>query len=58
VDVQKAQSKGKTGKADLAISTIAKLYAEEKESRDSNAVPHITVLRKMWFILPIFGSRA
>jgi transposase len=37
VDAQKAQPKGKTGKADLAISTIAKLYAVEKESRDSDA---------------------
>lgn len=37
VDAQKAQPKGKAGKADLAISTIAKLYAVEKETRDSDA---------------------
>jgi transposase len=30
VDAQRAQPKGKTGKADLAISTIEKLYAVEK----------------------------
>ena len=33
----KKQPKGKTGKADLAISIIAKLYAVEKEARDSDA---------------------
>jgi transposase len=37
VEAQKAQPKGKTGKADLTISTIAKLYAVEKVIRDSDA---------------------
>jgi transposase len=38
VGTQKAQPKDKTGKADLAISTIAKLYAVEEESRESDAI--------------------
>jgi transposase len=33
IDAQKATPKGKTGKADLAISYIARLYAIEKEIR-------------------------
>lgn len=37
VDAQKAQPKGKSGKADMAISLIAKLYAVEKQNRDSDA---------------------
>lgn len=36
-DAKKAQPKGKTGKADMAISFIAKLYAVEKHSKDSDA---------------------
>jgi len=36
-DAQKAQPKGKTGKADMAISFIAKLYAVEKQMKDSDA---------------------
>lgn len=36
-DAQKAQPKGKTGKADMAINFIARLYAVEKQSRDSDA---------------------
>ena len=35
VEAQKAQPKGKTGRADLAISLIAKLYAVEKRHRAS-----------------------
>lgn len=37
VDAQKAQPKGKSGKADMAIGLIAKLYAVEKQNRDSDA---------------------
>ena len=37
VEAQKAQPKGKSGKADMAISLIAKLYAVEKQHRDSDA---------------------
>jgi transposase len=36
-DAQKAQPKGKTGKADMAINFIAKLYGVEKQSKDSDA---------------------
>ena len=37
IDAQKSQVKGKTGKADIAINFIAKLYAVEKHTKDSNA---------------------
>lgn len=37
IEAQKAQPKGKTGKADMAISFIAKLYAAEKEKKTSDA---------------------
>lgn len=37
IDAQKAQPKGKTGKADMAISFIAKLYATEKQTKTSDA---------------------
>lgn len=37
VEAQKAQPKGKTGRADLAISLIAKLYAVEKRHKGSDA---------------------
>jgi len=37
IDAQKAQPKGKTGKADMAINFIAKLYAVEKQTKDSDA---------------------
>lgn len=36
IDAQKAQPKGKTGKADMAIGFIAKLYAVEKQHKDSD----------------------
>lgn len=36
IDAQKAQPKGKTGKADMAISFIAKLYAVEKQHKGSD----------------------
>ncbi len=36
-DAKKVQPKGKTGKADMAINFIAKLYAVEKHSKDSDA---------------------
>ncbi len=36
-DAQKAQPKGKTGKADMAINFIAKLYAVEKQEKASDA---------------------
>ncbi len=36
-EAQKAQPKGKTGKADMAVNFIAKLYAVEKQTRDSDA---------------------
>jgi len=37
IEAQKAQPKGKTGKADMAISLIAKLYAIEKSVQFSDA---------------------
>jgi transposase len=37
IDAQKAQPKGKTGKADMAISFIGKLYGAEKQTKDSGA---------------------
>ena len=37
VDAQKAQPKGRSGRADSAISKIAKLYAVEKRHRDSDS---------------------
>ena len=37
IEAQKAQPKGKTGKADMAISFIAKLYAVEKQTKNSDA---------------------
>ena len=37
MDAQKAQPKGKTGKADMAINFIGKLYAVEKQTKDSDA---------------------
>lgn len=37
VEAQKAQPKGKTGRADQAIQLIAKLYAVEKRERNSDA---------------------
>lgn len=37
VEAKKAQSKGKTGKADMAINYIAKLYAVEKQEKTSDA---------------------
>lgn len=37
IEAQKAQPKGKTGKADMAINFIAKLYAVEKQTKDSDA---------------------
>ncbi len=36
-EAKKAQPKGKTGKADMAINYIAKLYAVEKQAKDSDA---------------------
>jgi len=36
VEAQQAQPKGKTGRADHAVATIAKLYAVEKRAKDSN----------------------
>ena len=36
VDAQKAQPKGKAGRADSALSLIAKLYAVEKRHKDSD----------------------
>jgi transposase len=36
-EAQKAQPKAKTGKADMAISFIAKLYAVEKQQKDGDA---------------------
>jgi hypothetical protein len=36
IDAKKAQPKGKTGKADMAINFIAKLYAVEKQSKDTD----------------------
>lgn len=38
IDAQKAQPKGKTGKADMAISFIAKLYAAERQTKTRDAV--------------------
>lgn len=37
MEAKKAQPKGKSGKADMAISLIAKLYAVEKITSDSDA---------------------
>jgi len=37
IDAQKAQPKGKTGKADMAINYIAKLYAVEKKTKGNDA---------------------
>ena len=37
MDAQKAQPKGKTGKADMAISFIGKLYGAEKQTKGSDA---------------------
>jgi transposase len=37
IDAQKAQPKGKTGKADMAINFIGKLYGVERQTRDSDA---------------------
>jgi transposase len=37
IEAQKAQPKGKTGKADMAVNFIAKLYAIEKQSLNSDA---------------------
>lgn len=37
IEAQKTQPKGKTGKADMAISFIGKLYAVEKQTSDSDA---------------------
>tara|TARA_R110001592_G_scaffold363391_1_gene687067 strand:- start:25732 stop:27267 length:1536 start_codon:yes stop_codon:yes gene_type:complete len=37
MDAQKAQPKGKSGKADMAINFIGKLYAVEKQTRGSDA---------------------
>ena len=35
IDAQKAQPKGKTGKADVAVNFIAKFYGVEKHTKDS-----------------------
>jgi transposase len=40
-EAQKAQPKGKTGKADMAINFIAKLYAVEKHTKDSDAATRL-----------------
>lgn len=37
IEAQKAQAKGKTGKADIAINYIAKLYAVEKKAKGGDA---------------------
>jgi transposase len=37
IEAKKAQPKGKTGKADMAVNFIAKLYAVEKQSLNSDA---------------------
>jgi transposase len=37
MDAQKSQPKGKTGKADMAINFIGKLYGAEKQTKDSDA---------------------
>jgi transposase len=37
IDAQKAQPNGKTGKADMAINFIGKLYGAEKQTKDSDA---------------------
>jgi len=37
IEAQKAQPKGKIGKADMAINFIAKLYGVEKQTKDSDA---------------------
>jgi len=37
IEAQKAQPKGKTGKADMAINFIGKLYAVEKQTKNSDA---------------------
>ena len=37
IEAQKAQPKGKTGKADMAINFIGKLYGVEKHTKDSDA---------------------
>lgn len=37
IDAQKAQPKGRTGKADMAINFIGKLYGAERQCRDSDA---------------------
>ncbi len=37
MEAKKAQPKGKTGKADMAITQVAKLYAIERQEKDSDA---------------------
>ena len=37
IEAQKAQPKGKTGKADMAVNFIAKLYAVEKQTKTGDA---------------------
>ena len=37
IEAQKAQPKGKTGKADVAVNFIGKLYGVERQTKDSDA---------------------
>lgn len=57
IEAQKANAKGKTGKADLAINLIGKLYAiereiqtlsteEKREARQKQAVPQLKKIRQ------------
>ena len=46
IDAQKAQPKGKTGKADMAIGFIGKLYGVEKQTKDSDAATRYRTRQK------------
>jgi len=54
-EAKKAQPKGKTGKADMALNFIAKLYAVEKHTKDSDAASrHSTRQEKSLPTLELF----
>ena len=46
VDAQKVQPKGKTGRADIALTMINKLYGIERELKDVSDEQRLSVVRR------------
>ncbi|QGA49118.1 transposase [Pseudomonas brassicacearum] len=46
VDAQKVQPKGKTGRADIALTMINKLYGIERECKDTSDDNGLSLVRK------------